>query len=57
MIRSLKKLDIQKINLDDLKECNSKVFDYELKNSKRYMLSLILISFIDLGIIEFIEER
>ena len=27
------------------------------KNSKRYMLSLILISFIDLGIIEFIEER
>ena len=57
MIRSLKKIDIQQINLDDLKECNSKVFDYELKNSKRYMLSLILISFIDLGIIEFIEER
>ena len=37
MIRSLKKIDIQQINLDDLKECNSKVFDYELKNSKRYI--------------------
>lgn len=54
MIKSLKNINIHQINLDNLEECNCKIFDYELKNNKRYMLSLVLISFIDLGIIEFV---
>lgn len=55
MIKSLKEININKINLDDVTEFNTEIFEYEKKYKKQYMLSLLLISFIDLGIIEFVE--
>ncbi len=52
MIESLNKISINKIDLDNTGEFNEKVFDFEINNKKQYMLSLLLISFIDLGIVE-----
>lgn len=52
MIESLNQIGLNKINLDNTAEFNEKIFDYEIKNKKQYMLSLLLISFIDLGIVE-----
>lgn len=54
MIKSLNNININKINLDNVADFNSKVFDFEILNKKQYMLSLLLISFVDLGIIEII---
>lgn len=55
MINSLENIKINKINLDDVKEFNAKILNYEVTNKRQYMLSLLLISFIDLGIIEMRE--
>ena len=52
LINSLQKIDVKKINLDNIKEFNTDIFDYEQSVSNQYMLSLLLISFVDLGIIE-----
>lgn len=52
MVKSLEKINCDKVNLDNTEEFNSKIFHYELENNKQYMLSLLLISFVDLGIIE-----
>ena len=52
MITSLDKIGINKVNLDNVKEFNNHIFQYEKNNSRQYMLSLLLVSFIDLGIIE-----
>jgi len=55
MVKSLNNININTLNLDDMTKFNMDVFEYEKLNKKQYMLSLLLISFIDLGIIEFIE--
>lgn len=52
LINSLEKIDVRKINLDNTKEFNTDIFNYEQSVNNRYMLSLLLISFVDLGIIE-----
>lgn len=52
MVKSLQKMNITSINLDDTREFNKAVFEYEQNYNNKYMLSLLLISFIDLGIIE-----
>lgn len=52
MVQSLSKINIDCINLDNTAEFNSKIFEIEIANKKQYMLSLLLVSFIDLGIIE-----
>lgn len=52
MINSLSYIKIDKINLDDISDFNKEIFEYEIISKKQYMLSLLLISFIDLGIIE-----
>ena len=52
LINSLQKIDVNKINLDNTKEFNTDIFNYEQSVSNQYMLSLLLISFVDLGIIE-----
>lgn len=52
LINSLEKIDVSKINLDNTKEFNTDIFSYEQSVNNRYMLSLLLISFVDLGIIE-----
>lgn len=53
LLKSLNNINIDKIDIDDVREFNNKIFQYEQKNKNQYMLSLLLISFIDLGIIEF----
>lgn len=52
MIKSLRKINIDKINLDNTAEFNNEIFKFETENNKQYMLSLLLVSFLDLGIIE-----
>ena len=52
LIKSLKKINIDKINLDNTKELNVDILNYEESVNNQYMLSLLLISFVDLGIIE-----
>jgi len=52
MINSLRYIKIDKINLDDMSDFNKEIFEYEIISKRQYMLSLLLISFIDLGIIE-----
>ena len=52
MINSLRYIKIDKINLDDISDFNKEIFEYEIISKRQYMLSLLLISFIDLGIIE-----
>ena len=52
LINSLEKIDIKKINLENTKEFNTDIFNYEQSVNNQYMLSLLLISFVDLGIIE-----
>jgi len=52
MIKSLEKIGINKINLDNTAQFNEDIFEYEKMHHKQYMLSLLLISFIELGIIE-----
>ena len=52
LINSLEKIDVSKINLDNTKEFNTDIFNYEQSVNNQYMLSLLLISFVDLGIIE-----
>lgn len=52
MINSLRYIKIDKINLDDISDFNKAILEYEITSKRRYMLSLLLISFIDLGIIE-----
>ena len=52
MINSLRYIKIDKINLDDISDFNKEIFEYEITSKRQYMLSLLLISFIDLGIIE-----
>ncbi len=47
-------IEINQINLDDIRDFNANVFKYEQTYNNKYMLSLLLISFIDLGIIEFL---
>ena len=54
MIESLNEIYINKINLDDISNFNKKVYNYEIQNENRYMISLLLISLVDLGIIEMI---
>ena len=52
LINSLQKINVNEINLDNTKEFNMDIFNYEQSVSNQYMLSLLLISFVDLGIIE-----
>ena len=52
LIKSLENIDANKIDLDNTKEFNTKIFNYEQSVNNQYMLSLLLISFVDLGIIE-----
>ena len=52
LINSLKTININSINLDDIQEFNTEIFEYEQSANKRYILSMLLISFLDLGIIE-----
>ena len=52
LINSLEKIDVKEINLDNTKEFNTDIFNYEQSVNNQYMLSLLLISFVDLGIIE-----
>ena len=52
LVNSLEKIDVKKINLDNTKEFNTDILNYEQSLNNRYMLSLLLISFVDLGIIE-----
>lgn len=52
LINSLEKIDVKEINLDNTKEFNTDIFNYEQSVKNQYMLSLLLISFVDLGIIE-----
>ena len=52
MINSLSYIKIDNINLDDISDFNKEIFEYEITSKRQYMLSLLLISFIDLGIIE-----
>lgn len=54
LVKSLDRIGINQINLDDTTEFNNNVFQYENENNNQYMLSLLLISFVDLGIIEFV---
>lgn len=56
LIDSLHRIDIENINLDDTTKFNTEIFNYEQKNNNQYLLSLLLISFIDLGIIEILPE-
>ncbi len=56
LVNSLLNIDINSINLDNVQDFNNKVFDYEQINNNKYMLSLLLISFMDLGIIEIIDK-
>ena len=51
-IKSLNYINIDKINLDNIEEFNNKVMAFEENNNMKYILSLLLISFLDLGIIE-----
>lgn len=55
LINSLDNIDINidEINLDDVKDFNTNIFKYEKNHSNQYIVSLLLISFLDLGIIEF----
>ncbi len=55
LIKSLEKIRINKIEIDDTREFNNEIYEYEQLHDNQYMLSLLLISFIDLGIIEFEE--
>ena len=52
LVNSLENININKINLDNTKDFNNQILNYENCEKNRYMLSLLLISFIDLGIIE-----
>lgn len=52
LVESLNKINIKEINLDDTTKFNTDIFIYEQNNNNQYLLSLLLISFIDLGIIE-----
>lgn len=52
LINSLQKIDVSKVNFDNTKEFNTDIFNYEQSVHNQYMLSLLLISFVDLGIIE-----
>ncbi|MBP3255294.1 MAG: hypothetical protein J6M60_02240 [Clostridia bacterium] len=52
MVTSLEKIHIHRVNLDNIEEFNQNIFNYEVLNKYKYLLSLLLISFIDLGIIE-----
>lgn len=56
LAKSLDNIDenISEINLDDIRVFNKNVFEKEKRYNNQYMLSLLLISFVDLGIIEFI---
>ena len=56
LIHSLNCISINKVNLDDMKDFNTTIFNFEQNNSNRYMLSLLLISFLDMGLIEFIND-
>lgn len=52
LVESLDRIAISKINIDDISETNRSIFVYEKNYNNQYMLSLLLISFVDLGIIE-----
>ncbi len=55
LLKSLNNININEINLDNIKKFNNEIFEYEQKNKNQYMISLLLISFIDLGIIEIVD--
>ena len=54
MIHSLLNIDVNKIDLDNVADFNFSIFNYEKNSKAEYILSLLLISFLDLGIIEII---
>lgn len=53
MINALKRISCDKINLDDISDLNKDVYEYEKEKKFRYILSLLVISLFDMGIIEF----
>lgn len=55
LVKSLCKIGIDRVNLDDTRDFNNEIYEYEQLHNNQYMLSLLLISFVDLGIIEFEE--
>ena len=52
LVSSLENINANKINLDNMKDFNTTLFNYEQLVNNQYMLSLLLISLVDLGIIE-----
>lgn len=52
LVSSLENINANKINLDNMKNFNTTIFNYEQLVNNQYMLSLLLISLVDLGIIE-----
>ena len=52
LVSSLENINANKINLDNMKDFNTTLFNYEQLVNNQYMISLLLISFVDLGIIE-----
>lgn len=52
LVSSLENINANKINLDNMKNFNTTLFNYEQLVNNQYMLSLLLISLVDLGIIE-----
>ena len=52
MINSLLNANINDVNLDDLSKLNKELYEYEKLNDFKYIISLLLISFLDLGIFE-----
>jgi len=52
MIRTIMELDIVEFDIDNFKDTNEDIFAKEIKEKKNILLSLLLMSFIDLGIIE-----
>lgn len=55
MIFALENISCSCIDLDDTSKFNINIYDYEKQRNFKYILSLIIISFIDMGIIEIIE--
>jgi len=52
MVKSIMHLDISKIDIDNFKETNETIYLKEIKENNNILLSLLLMSFIDLGIVE-----
>ena len=55
LVKSLEKIGINKIGIDNTRKFSNEIYNYEQLHNNQYLISLLLISFVDLGIIEFEE--